>query len=101
MRGSSVIPSNSCQRARGREIWGLFTDGIRQELTGERFAHMVGDLWGVGNAGCDNGDGLGEMEEGGVSKSRWFDLLVFLLAVFTGLVVQSAPDLGDCCEFSR
>ena len=27
-----------------------------KERTGESFAHRVGDDWGVGDAGCDNGN---------------------------------------------
>ena len=35
-----------------------------KERTGEAFAHRVGDRWGVGNAGCDNG-AWGKTEEMG------------------------------------
>jgi len=36
-------------------IFGPALLGGNKELTGEKFAHSVGDLWGVGDAGCDNG----------------------------------------------
>ena len=35
-------------------VLGCYHHG-RQERTGEAFAHQVGDNWGVGDAGCDNG----------------------------------------------